>query len=1165
MIFLYQARVIPLQLQKLFAKLLLLNQDSIGTTDLTDSFGWAGNEGFQQHDVQELNRILFSALESSLIGTPGAALIRKLYHGTSVTKVICKECGRVSEREENYLDLPLILSGCNGLEQSLEMSYVSKENLEGANKYKCGSCGKLVNAIKGSKIRTLPPILTFSLLRFNYDFQRGERFKETKRYTFPVALSMREFCESNKEIADDQEYELFSVVIHGGSCYGGHYHAYIRDVEGLRTWFEPDKEQVRIVQGEDDSQENVVVNSGDPVELIVALLRKLGGAASVNQLCQCMSKDTGISWNKRFKSRFGPLSKFFKRNSDIFSFSDACGWVSLKNAGENPSGRASTQREVHRPLENDLSESAQSVIFSFRENVPEQGHMWFDVNDSRISCIRERDLQRQFSGKESAYMLFYRRKNLLVTGIDPILSVPTSLRTEVEELNKKFSKEREDYDARLNQISVTVHFASYYIVSDGFLRIKQGLTSEPLIVSLDRRKPVTDLLRRINELDPSRDNEASSTVHIARRLPAGLHLFQEVIQHPEKSLIQSGVHDGTEVFLWNGDEVGGSKVYTGEDWAPVLLNIKYSVSEDEAAVEIQKTFRKNTTLGEMKLMLCSSIGINYEDLLLSWVKSKIKNKVCALNADKDGDTLNEICLQDGDYLVAEKKIHIESNVKSKTTLSSQENKKHDNLFSFTVEIRCVETATLEDKENKFPRPVFPVQILKDQTIGDLKTKVLRLQSQFQHISETVCRFRVDDDFQGLSPPLYDHEKVSESWLKEGQKLVLESGAPLLPEEIMIRFYVSAPSHTRQEMEQVVSNKITVGECLRLLTEIVNLEGRTWHLRKTNWIGEPADSLDNEDETLENANVKNGDTLIIEEGRLPPKGFIRLSLWQVRCGKTNEQTSLGVNSQIRTPGSALTVETSMLTHCNSEGTQCDTECLVRVGDIEISEETALYDLKMQISTLPQLADHLIPTPGFLRLQEVVDGQQTRVLRGINRTLRQMKLTSSTQLSIRVLQHEEDLSPSAVLLKLRRKFPGERRYYAEQEVIFDPTEAVTPTLLRHFVSKISDIPLDQLNIAKYFPAKYDWLVIRDKPGQQGKQKGAKNKINLRRSPFYLQDGDIIGVKDCKLDSVNRDDFSTPADDEGKERLRQKEEEKKHRRKNNRARRPEVPLTIHVDDFR
>ena len=54
--------------------------------------------------------------------------------------------------------------------------------------------------------------------------------------------------------------------------------------------------------------------------------------------------------------------QFFKRNSDIFSFSDACGWVSLKNAGENPSGRASTQREEHRSLGNDLSESAQSSV-----------------------------------------------------------------------------------------------------------------------------------------------------------------------------------------------------------------------------------------------------------------------------------------------------------------------------------------------------------------------------------------------------------------------------------------------------------------------------------------------------------------------------------------------------------------------------------------------------------------------------------------------------------------------------------------------------------------------------------------------------------------------------------------------------------------------------------
>lgn len=41
----------------------------------------------QQHDVQELNRILFDAIESSLVGTSGEHLIAQLFHGTSVQKV----------------------------------------------------------------------------------------------------------------------------------------------------------------------------------------------------------------------------------------------------------------------------------------------------------------------------------------------------------------------------------------------------------------------------------------------------------------------------------------------------------------------------------------------------------------------------------------------------------------------------------------------------------------------------------------------------------------------------------------------------------------------------------------------------------------------------------------------------------------------------------------------------------------------------------------------------------------------------------------------------------------------------------------------------------------------------------------------------------------------
>lgn len=39
-----QVRIIPLQLQRLFAQLLLLDQEAASTIDLTDSFGWTSDE-----------------------------------------------------------------------------------------------------------------------------------------------------------------------------------------------------------------------------------------------------------------------------------------------------------------------------------------------------------------------------------------------------------------------------------------------------------------------------------------------------------------------------------------------------------------------------------------------------------------------------------------------------------------------------------------------------------------------------------------------------------------------------------------------------------------------------------------------------------------------------------------------------------------------------------------------------------------------------------------------------------------------------------------------------------------------------------------------------------------------------------------------------------------
>ena len=37
---------------------------------------------------------------------------------------------------------------------------------------------------------------------------------------------------------------------------------------------------------------------------------------------------------------------------------------------------------------------------------------WFDINDSKVRPIEVEDIEQQFQGKESAYMLFYRESQL---------------------------------------------------------------------------------------------------------------------------------------------------------------------------------------------------------------------------------------------------------------------------------------------------------------------------------------------------------------------------------------------------------------------------------------------------------------------------------------------------------------------------------------------------------------------------------------------------------------------------------------------------------------------------------------------------------------------------------------------------------------------------------
>jgi ubiquitin C-terminal hydrolase len=263
---------------RLFAHLQLEDREAVSTQDLTQSFGWQSNQLGQQHDVAELNRILIDAIGRSLKGTSAASLVSNLFgykhiycvhdlfseketfrfmmhffffriFSGSISNIIqCSECGYRSQRLEEFIDVTIQTEGFGSLLQSLD-NYVQVEHMSGANQYRCSGCNNKVDAQKRACFGSLPPILTFSFMRFRFDWKKGVREKLHDRFEFPRVLNMSPYLDASTSSSaapaaaphqlseDDCQYELMSVIIHKGKgAQAGHYHAFIRDVMRSGHW-----------------------------------------------------------------------------------------------------------------------------------------------------------------------------------------------------------------------------------------------------------------------------------------------------------------------------------------------------------------------------------------------------------------------------------------------------------------------------------------------------------------------------------------------------------------------------------------------------------------------------------------------------------------------------------------------------------------------------------------------------------------------------------------------------------------------------------------------------------------------------------------------------------------------------------------------------------------
>ncbi|KAF9583319.1 hypothetical protein BGW38_009760, partial [Lunasporangiospora selenospora] len=258
------SKSVSLALQRVFYQL-ATSSASVGTTELTKSFGWNSLESFMQHDVQEFNRVLQDNLEGKMKGTHAEGAIQNLFVGKMKSYIKCINVDYESSRVENFYDIQLNVKGCKTLRDSFA-NYIDVETLDGDNKYHAEGHG-LQDARKGVIFESFPPVLHLQLKRFEYDMERDAMVKINDRHEFPLEIDLAEFVsdsdEKKKAGPDDYKYSLHGVLVHSGDLHGGHYFALLKPEKG-EGWFRFDDDRVTRAKLKEVLDENY--GGGEPLE-----------------------------------------------------------------------------------------------------------------------------------------------------------------------------------------------------------------------------------------------------------------------------------------------------------------------------------------------------------------------------------------------------------------------------------------------------------------------------------------------------------------------------------------------------------------------------------------------------------------------------------------------------------------------------------------------------------------------------------------------------------------------------------------------------------------------------------------------------------------------------------------------------------------------------------
>lgn len=1224
-----KVRIIPIQLQMLLARLLLLDQYACGTEGLTESFGWVDNEEMQQHDVQELSRILFCAIEDSLVGTSGHDIIKNLFRGVIANTTTCLNCKKVSERPEEFLDLNIAIATQSTLSAVLHDMFIETELMSGKNQYHCDQCAKLTDARKGAVIKTLPPILTVSLLRFAFDYSTFRRFKEMRKFVFPLTLNMRQYCEIGKDRSGCYEYDLYSVIIHSGGAHGGHYHAYIRDVDGLGNVphdYNPTPKKpppMTSLSPEDDHLD-------DPLEAVAAILGRLGGEnVPLNKLGDAFREESGTSWSKQYKRKYGTMIKFLRSNYETFAVDTRAKTVSFRSGissydqpsfdestlsnydssfAELESGDSFSKKEeclqCNEQKEFEKAGGEGVTVDKLEKTVEEESdyhplcNVWFDFNDSTAKAITTLDIETQFEGRESAYMLFYRRRDLkrpLVSLGNAVSSIPGHILAHIQKENSDLEHLRNEYDVYLNVVTIQVFLPSMFKFENGLIKLAEAEngTSEPgFSYSIDRRKTIADMYSDMLEMVEK--HSETELLHCKEDLHCnildvlghgGFHIYEQVDKDKTTVISDSLLENDKKMILWNGAELQGRKVYPGKEFEAKILNVHCEIDGDSeiSCVDYKGVSMGNVTidnfrqyfLGKFQLKSVTSSTISViEDTGSLLEISNYEAKIFDVVPASQGNLMLKIQLQEEDSRDYEEKneeivtlnISLTENFDEKLVGTGVCNTFNDvfTLTSMSCVVKVSSFIFVEHLKSKIPRWLYP-QI---QTKLELERLNLCMENE-----DTVGSLALSK----LS--LHEQQSLSSAGLTKTASVKLDVGEPLNKDLIHIAVCVQKSSKLKLPVKKCQFVKI---DCIKtqsvssfiekVITEL-NLHKDAYHLRMLKSEKEVGDIITNPDAPIFKTLIHHGCAVILCPGCVSTEGRLRVPIFfYPNLLSFDDLRGRIRDDPILSPWCPFLDENEIRP--------------LQAGYVSIDKDSTIFDLKQEVIELEFLITLGLVSSEEICLRSVSHKSPTKFHLQETAMIKRLRLGPTTPLAVSRISCVPHDGYTA--LRLSFNTPGTRIYANDCELQWEKTANLSQFPAR--LAEIFSIPSKEVLMARRGEEPWEWEVVKTRDAdtkeknthkgkKSSKQKKVPNKSKTKKLSIKVspQDGDILRIKRILPNIENAPDVTDfRSDDEMALYLKWQDSRQKESNMQPKAQAAEVDagkkakpkkeetLHIHVDKF-